>query len=462
MEYQCPKCNGYAIEKKEGKYYCNDCNRTIDKKNIIKVINVNSNAKNGQYSCPNCGSSEILFNETIQTLECKYCGCLFKEKTEDDNKIKSLKGDIVGKGSVNIDKEFNNLIAVKCDGCGAEIVIDANDKPVARCQWCRSILTLNDVGQTGASPDKILPFKLTKEEAFSKMKEYEKNSIDIYYANEKFMEELTLDNVIGVYMPYLLVDVNAHIKLNGIGKHVDYIKGRKFGKYDVEIYDIERELDLYVDDLSLESNSERNDIDSEDRSNNIINAIMPFDTENALKYTGNYLIGYNSEKRDLNKNDLDKELIDKITSISKTIYNKGQYFYDRGIEWKKSKVDFVGTKWISIYLPIWLYSYQETKKNKKFLHYIAVNGRTGKVMGSAPFSTKMAKKSFRGSFRGDIIILVCMLVAFLYFPFFIFILHLLEQFDSFAESEFYIFVNNHIHLFTLVTLTFLCFLRIST
>jgi len=35
-----------------------------------------------------------------------------------------------------------------------------------------------------------------------------------------------------------------------------------------------------------------------------------------------------------------------------------------------------------MYLPVWLYSYQEP--GSKMLHYIAVNGRTGETMGSIP------------------------------------------------------------------------------
>ena len=37
-----------------------------------------------------------------------------------------------------------------------------------------------------------------------------------------------------------------------------------------------------------------------ERLNNIINAIMPFDTENCVKWDSNYLKGFSSEKRDVN------------------------------------------------------------------------------------------------------------------------------------------------------------------
>ncbi len=393
MKYQCPFCHEYDINEKNEEYFCNNCSKKISKDEIIHIKNIN-NAKNGQFNCPGCGSSEVMYSKKNKALECKYCGYLFNEKTDDDNKIKKLKGIIKTKGSIDYDETVDNLVVIKCDGCGAEVVIDINDKPVARCQWCHSILTLNDIAETGRAPDKILPFKLSREEAVSKMKEFLQQGRMNYFANEKFKNGVTVDNIMGVYMPYLQVDVNAHAALKGIGKHIiNYKKSKKKKKYNIEIYDIEREFDLYVDDLIFESNTERKDLECDARTNNIINAVLPFDTENALKYTGNYLIGFNSEKRNLNQNDFRDEIEKKIIDISKEPLKKDSNFYNDGIEWKECNTKIVGSKWISIFLPIWLYSFQENQDDRKILHYIAVNGRTGKVMGSAPIDIDNTKKS---------------------------------------------------------------------
>lgn len=385
MKYECPLCHKHNIEQKKDKYYCDDCKKLFTSLEIIRIITINKNAKNGQHVCPNCGASEILFDDKEKSLQCKYCGCLFKEKGEDDNKIKSLKGVTKGKGSTNIDVNFNNIVTIKCEGCGAEVVINTEDNTVARCQWCRSVLALDDIVESGLNPDKILPFELSKEEALKKMKDYLKGD-NGSYANINFKNNLSIDNIIGVYMPYLIVDVNAHVKLEGIGKHLTKNKN-------IEEYKINREYDLYVDDLALESNSSRKNLENEKRADNIINAVMPFDTENALKFTSNYLIGYNAEKRDLNKEDLMDDFNKKISDISETLLKKDQIFYDKGVKWNNSKYDVVGSKWLSIYLPIWLYSYQEKGKNGEYLHYIAVNGRTGKVIGSIPVDDNKAKRN---------------------------------------------------------------------
>jgi len=47
----------------------------------IKVLNINENAKNGQYKCSNCGSTEIFFDEKTKSLRCKHCGTVHIETT---------------------------------------------------------------------------------------------------------------------------------------------------------------------------------------------------------------------------------------------------------------------------------------------------------------------------------------------------------------------------------------------
>lgn len=63
--------------------------------------------------------------------------------------------------------------------------------------------------------------------------------------------------------------------------------------------------------------------------------------------------------------------------------------YDRGVRWEQEGFEVKGQRWVSAYLPVWLYSYYEEKRNgKKLLHYIAVNGRTGETMGSIPINNR--------------------------------------------------------------------------
>jgi hypothetical protein len=60
--------------------------------------------------------------------------------------------------------------------------------------------------------------------------------------------------------------------------------------------------------------------------------------------------------------------------------------YDRGVRWEAEGLDVHGTRWVAMYLPVWLYSFYHQDGGRAMVHYIAVNGRTGETMGSVPVS----------------------------------------------------------------------------
>jgi hypothetical protein len=139
-----------------------------------------------------------------------------------------------------------------------------------------------------------------------------------------------------------------------------------------------------VDDLPLESSSERANLDTGTNTNNIINTILPFDTKNAVKWNASYLRGCSSEKRDLDVAHLQPRLVDGLLSIARAQVQNSVSRYGRGVRWEKEGIVVHGTRWVSMYLPVWLYSYHQPNGGRGLLHYIAVNGRTGETMGSVP------------------------------------------------------------------------------
>ena len=96
-------------------------------------------------------------------------------------------------------------------------------------------------------------------------------------------------------------------------------------------------------------------------------------------------IGFTSEKRDVNVGDLEEKVYKELKDVTRHSLNADLKYYDSGVKWEKEELDIKGKQWISAYLPVWLYSYQDIRK---ILHYVAVNGRTGEVMGSIPMNKK--------------------------------------------------------------------------
>ena len=357
--------------------------------NEPKIIKTDIGAKDGQNKCPKCGSTEITTNIKTGKLRCMYCRYEFEpEKIEGMEKdLSKLEGQIIGSGASDIIADTNDVLTFKCSSCGAEVVIDTSSATQARCHWCRNTLSVNEQIPNGSIPDVVLPFGISKEIAKTEIEKFVNKRK--FYAHPKFKQEFTTENIMGVYFPYMLVDANAHANLIGEGEHLVrryYVKEGDHEKtyYDADLYQVEREFDITINELSVESNSDRLNKNSKEKTNNIINSIMPFDTENCVKYNANYLKGYTSEKRDVNIDELRNLVTTESRDIVRFAANDTLDFYDRGVAWKKEDFILKGEQWKAAYLPVWLYSYQQVKGEKKLLHYVAVNARTKETMGSIP------------------------------------------------------------------------------
>lgn len=353
------------------------------------IVQTDVGAKDGQNKCPKCGATDIAVNVNTGRLRCNFCRHEFEpEKVEElETDISQLQGQVMGSGAQDIIADTEDVVTLKCSSCGAEVVIDTSEVTQARCHWCRNTLSINQQIPNGSIPDVVLPFGLKKDEAKAEIENFVGKRK--FFAHPQFKAEFTTENIMGVYFPYMVVDVNAHATMVGQGEHLirRYVRGSKDNKkvyYDADLYDVEREFDVMIEGLTVESSADKLDKRSSEKTTNVINAIMPFDIENAVKWNANYLKGYASEKRDVNIEQL-KPLVDtQAKDIARFAANDTLKEYDRGVAWSKEELEVKGQRWKAAYLPVWLYSYQQVKGDKKQLHYVAVNARTKETMGSVP------------------------------------------------------------------------------
>lgn len=365
--------------------------QNVDNQQETTVVNTNSGAKDGQEKCPKCGSTDIALNMATGKLRCNFCRHEFEPESAtgmvDD--VSKLKGKIIGSGAQNIQADTKDVITLKCESCGAEIVIDTNEAAQARCHWCRNTLSINSQIPNGSIPDVVLPFSVKKEEAKAEIEKFVNERK--FFAHPIFRKEFTTENIMGVYFPYMLIDINAKADFSGEGeeevRHYTVGSGDdEEDRYDADLYHVERKFDIAINELSIESSADKLDKHNKEKTTNIINSIMPFDTKNAVKWNANYLKGFTSEKRDTNIDQLDKVVKAQSKDVAKYKINDTLGKYDRGVRWDKRDLSIEGEQWKAAYLPVWLYSYQQKKGDKSLLHYVAVNARTKETMGSVPIN----------------------------------------------------------------------------
>ncbi len=358
----------------------------------IKIRDMTTDLKDGQIKCPKCGSTDISTNTKTGKLRCNFCRHEFElELAPEDEDISTLEGTTMGTGAADITEGADNIITLKCESCGAEVVVDTNTTTQARCHWCRNTLSINNVIDNGAVPDVILPFKVTKADAQEEIAKFVNKRK--FFAHPRFRREFTTENISGVYLPYMLVDVNAHMNLWGEGEIKTASYEVKEGKethteYDADSYEVTRDFDISIDDLSIEASSDKLDYNAKDKTTNVINAIMPFDTENCVKFNANYMRGYTSEKRDSNIDALRETIEAQSSDVARLVAKETIEDYDRGVRWDGEDYKVKGDSWKAAYLPVWLYSYMQKTKGKNLLHYVAVNARTKETMGSVPINFK--------------------------------------------------------------------------
>jgi hypothetical protein len=301
--------------------------------------------------------------------------------------IRELRGTQVASGARDIAEGADNLRSYRCAGCGAEVVINTASAMTARCHWCRHVLGVNEQIDNGAVPDAVLPFHIRKDDAVARIRQFvDKRRL---FALKAFKEQFTPDNVVGVYLPYMVVDARASADAAGAGEVLTrrYTRGNGKNKqtlYDADVWRVQRHVDFTVDDLTLESSAHRGNLDASRNTHNVINTILPFDTKNAVQWNASYLVGHTSEKRDRNVEQLMPRLQEQMLSIARARMQASVQRYDRGVRWERERIDLKGTRWVSMYLPVWLYAYHEPGPGGGLRHYIAVNGRTGETMGSVP------------------------------------------------------------------------------
>jgi len=348
--------------------------------------------KNGIMRCPHCGASDIAPDGASGNLKCVFCRSVFTaEAANKAGGVKELSGKNVSEGAADIIPDEKIVLTLKCGACGAEVVINADEAQTAKCHWCRNILSVNQKLPNGAVPDLVLPFGIEKAKAESSIRSFVQARQ--FFAHPQFKKEFATENILGVYFPYMIVDINAHAKFSGEAEKLVRTWTEKHGKttvryYDADAYTVKREFDLAIDDLTVEASADKLTQDLHSDTKNVINAIMPFDTDKAVAWDPRYLRGYSSEKRDVNVKDLERLVSAQAGDVCRFHAVETIKDYNRGAKWESEEFKSNGIKWKSAYLPVWLYSYLEVKGNQKLLHYVAVNARTGETMGSVPINKR--------------------------------------------------------------------------
>ncbi len=384
--------------------------QVVEEASSERVINTASGKSDGLDKCKRCGATEIVYSVKDKALACSYCRYTWNEPNANevygfDEDSSALVGVVRGSGADDIDPAASNTTTIKCQGCGAEIVVETAHAVGAKCHWCRQTLTINNQIPNGLIPDALVPFMITHEEAVASVRKFANDRR--FFTTKEFKTGFQPENLVGVYLPYVAADVRADARMLGIGQvetrryTVTVGSGdnaREETRYDADEYGVDATIGYTADDLFAESSDTRRDMTQTSATHNVINAVLPFDLNQAVVYSSHYLTGYTSERRDLDVQDVSPQIEGYLLSLARAGVQKDPRVreMDRGVRWEQEGLRIEGIRWQTLYLPVWLYAFPAKRTGKDdFIHFIAVNGQNGRTMGSIPLNhVKAAGMSF--------------------------------------------------------------------
>ena len=193
--------------------------------------------------CPSCGAN-VKFNPTTQKWDCEYCGNSYEIEEFEKQQEKETKENL----GFEIDE-------YTCPNCGATVVTDANTV-ATHCVYCGNTTIMKNRLQGEFKPDKLIPFKTTKEEA---IEEFKKNVKKRWFAPSDFHDEKNIEKITGVYIPFWLYDS----QMNGnIQSRATQIRRWSSGNYDyteTSTFRCTRSGELEIEDLPVDSSTKFKD-----------------------------------------------------------------------------------------------------------------------------------------------------------------------------------------------------------
>ena len=316
------------------------------------------------YKCPNCDAG-LVFDAEKQSFVCEFCISSFTEE--------QLKGTDSAEKAERAEKEnrefTDGVREYHCSSCGAEIITD-KDTVADICYYCHNPVVLMDRATGAMKPSKIVPFRLSAEEAAESFLRFAKKKR--FVPNDYFAKERT-DLIRGIYYPFWVTDADTDAAFEATGHRVRSYRRGNYRITETSHFRIQRRGRVHFEDITTAA------ISSVDKK--MLEGILPYPLNEHTDFSMPYLQGFAAKKRDIEREALSGEVREKMDGYAETLL-RGTVGGYSSVTGASSSLEVLSSHWEYTLMPIWMLTYQ--RKGKTYTY--AMNGATGKVYGELPVS----------------------------------------------------------------------------
>lgn len=330
------------------------------------------------YKCP-CCEGNLEFDDSLQKFKCRSCLnsydseiADFLEKSKRSDKYRfSLDNKDFGQKKWEHEAE-KKLKVYKCPSCEEEFICES-EKEVSKCIYCENDILLDGNFDESVCPDLIIPFNVGKEKAVNAFRRFcDKKPL----LPEEFLKRDISKDMRGVYLPFWIFGGEGKVSAWYKGVKVSSEKDNKKEITKNSYFGVKRDGKFSFNEISL---SGLKKYDSE-----IMKDLEPYFLSEAKEFSYNDLKGFSLGKFDLKKGIKEGLKADILSGFKESL--KGF----SAAELKSMDVNFEKSSVKCVLFPVWLMNIRYDGK----IYSFAMNGQTGKVVGSLPISRSLYLRYF--------------------------------------------------------------------
>ena len=307
------------------------------------------------FKCPNCGA-DLKFSPKDKSVTCKYCEGTFDPK--------ELKVHVKRAQEQNTFEGKSFL----CSQCGAELMT-FDETAITFCSYCGSQAMLESRMVTQNCPNYIIPFKIDREECIKEYKKVLKKSL---FTPSYMKSDITLQKFRGIYMPYCIYTLAFNGKCSNKGSKYSHRKGN-YDYYDD--YEIDADVNAKYTGISYDLISNFYDDFSQK---------VPFNFKEVEDFNFNYMSGFYADTKDVDEAIYDRMATSVANADAPKYLSKRKEFSKYGCS--NPKIGLSVSKRETGMFPVYFLAVRN--KDEKYIHYVVVNGQTGKIAADLPIDFK--------------------------------------------------------------------------
>ncbi len=338
------------------------------------------------FKCKNCGS-DLTYSPESQDLLCRSCGHHFPVATSEEPikeyDFRQAVQELSRLRHASGESQLNNkkVTSIQCPSCGAEFSFKENEH-AGNCLYCETPIIAGTTHARFIEPRSLLPFIIQKKQA---IEIYNKWIGTRWFAPSALKDHSKRnDKLIGIFLPYWTYDSQTYNQYRG-QRGITYYERQVYSTV-VNGRNVQRtrtvarirwtpvagNINMHFDDVLIGA--------TKTLPRTIINHLQPWDLDNLVPYSEEYISGFRSE---LYQVTVDQGFLQAENIMERKI-RRGIRYDIGGDHQRISAVntEHDDTRFKHVLLPVWSAAFRYHGKTYRYV----INGRNGTIQGERPYS----------------------------------------------------------------------------